>query len=424
MNTYDRILKQMNSRDYLGAIQTIETFETSHGSADPRISFLLVQAHLGAAGFELLSSTARVLSEQAERGDSDTKAIELLGKTDCREGAMPKLAEQDLRCVLGRVLRQLPDAEHPHWLQAQKLLRKRFSDVRATSSEVNFLAGIVEAGSFLKRWELMGRRVLAREKDPDFDFYLRNLKRSTEELMELLRRIRYSYSKIRTFVVQYDGRSLLKINQNQLLFDENLSLSSLGVFLEQVVLQIISERKGEIDQTIYHYLGLVSDEFYYWLVTLGLVEDFARLRDINSPSHALRYETLFRGIMDVLRGEAETPTGDSTTWMQVLWHEPPILIQTLLSAIRYSWNEENSEYFVQYLKDYGPAWMETRSLLLSWLDFMYDPYYKIERERFMKVLKEKLLLRPYFLRPHRDLIGPRGPKIRQQILKELERIES
>ena len=359
----DRANKAMDERNYAQAKSILQE-EVAKNPDDPRVKVLLAQADLGLSGFAIMDFIQSVSREQTP--DSD---IDLAIMPKCDSGPIKKLQGADIRCVVLRVVEHLPDPDDANFAEARQLLRDAYTDPRKTPQDVNFLSAIVELGSALTR----GRKLLERSawlkdnkgRDVDrqnFTFVVHHLKRFVEELQFGFKRVRYSYRKLRQYVVNLDGKPVVKIGDSELVFSEDLNGPSLLRFAAEVIAQYKESVDEQMNDGLEHVMenlppGLVH--ILWHLDDIFLSDFYGRLFGTDFRFHS----AITKLIGQALGDREKDPDFDM---LELIWKHPPKILAALPGDVKQAWNSEVPDALLSYAHDTQNQWDEFRSLSDEW----------------------------------------------------------
>lgn len=179
------VMQLLNDRKYDQAVWILESRLTKSPD-DPEIRTRLAEAHLGKAGFELLSISSSVLFA------GETIRNERLFD-HCGTEVWASLDTPDTRCLAERVFQRVPEADHPSMARARELLRSTYPDPRLTQPSMNTLIGAVELSSAVYRAAdvaLTARGIPERETQVSKDKLVKLLRQVDASLVETREAVR------------------------------------------------------------------------------------------------------------------------------------------------------------------------------------------------------------------------------------------
>ena len=261
----DRAVSLMNHGNYSAAVSLLEQEHGNHPD-DHHVTVLLAQAHLGSAKLEMLELADHVMSGQARSG-----AIELKARPDCPAGPIKDVHDSDAGCILLRILTELPAADDPHVLRARDLLRAAYPDPVHTSTDINFLAAFVEFSSALARTRaFIIKGQIQGPQDIQISAFIHQSKGLLDELQQGLKRARYSYGKVSRFVANLDGKPLIEIGGQKLVFNEDIGVPALLRFMAAVLHESADQIDSQLNTASAGALGNLGSGFVSVLQSLDL----------------------------------------------------------------------------------------------------------------------------------------------------------
>lgn len=394
----DRIKDLMNHGRYFQAIGLLEREQ----QLDPKnqgIGLLLAEAHLGAAGFELFELASAVFGRQ------NSVRLNLIVEPDCSLDQISQVGGFDIRCLVYRVMKHIPDIESYHFVRAKELLRKYYPEPTQSPVDVNFLSALVELSSAIGRVRKMisidlVNEVISRPGEDRpfvaFEIIAHQLKRFLDELIKGFKRATHSYQKVSNHLKTIDGRPIVKIGNNYLIFDENLDISRILYFFGSVVHEYGDDIDDELNE-------LVSEE----ISKLGPgVLRFLRQMDLltfrGEGSQMVRTWFDFSGhISSFLNQSAEEIHEDTQiNLFEFVWSSPPQIFKNFSQSISESWDTEDATLLRKYFKDTEEQWKLLDLLSHQWTNWLEDSLDKSQRTaisdyfEFMKTIGEGIDLPP------------------------------
>ena len=185
-----RIIKMIDERRYDEVIRLLQSRQDNEKYR--KLIPYLAMAHLGAAHFEPLQIAANVLAAQGS-GPTDWDTL----IPGCDNAAKSQYSNLEVKCLLKRLWRNLPDANDPHFAEARRILETLFPDAASTPKKYCLLTGLVEASSVISR---VGRILLryaaldaqAASADSEIKWIFEEISKSAGEANSSLRYAQYT----------------------------------------------------------------------------------------------------------------------------------------------------------------------------------------------------------------------------------------
>jgi hypothetical protein len=363
----DRATRFMNERQYSEAINILEGIYAENPN-NSQTALLLAQAHLGNAHFEMMDLIGKVSGRQ-DPIPADTYWVV---QPKCDDGPIEKIAGYDIRCILFRLMNHLPDAEDPSLIRARNILRTTFKDPSQTASDVNFLSAVVEFNSALFRLRNLGtskaKELLDHEPtnqamaDAQFKLVSHNVKRFIVEIFLGFKRLRYSYGKLANFIRNLDGKPMITIGDQTLIFSDNLDTKDI---LRFAALIVHDRAQGVDDQLSYlaqRQIQIVGMKYSSQLAKFD--RSFFSRDQLENLSIYWRFNHAISQIFDEI---AEIDTRDNQFKpATLLWENPPILFREFRDSIEQGWSQEAATPVWDYFLRTKDRWNELGQILDAW----------------------------------------------------------
>jgi hypothetical protein len=284
---------------------------------------------------------------------------------NCGSDPIKELGGTDLRCLFYRILERLPEPDDPGFLKAQTLLRETYPDATSTPTETNFLIAFVELGSGLARVKAFLQPLDTSGTDganKAFKLSVHHLKRFFTELQNGLIRMRYSYQKVSQFVVQQDGKPLVEVGNQKLVFSEELGVPAILRFLGAVIHENAVSVDGQLNEVARDAIYQLGRGTLETLRALDLAsfqgDGFDDLQVMFQFESGI--EELFAQLADSIE---QKQTFDI---FEMAWNDPPRILAKFADSARKSWNEENLTYLQNYYLVTQNQWVELQRLEADW----------------------------------------------------------
>jgi hypothetical protein len=357
----DRAMALMNQARYADASATLESLHSKNPS-DSRVSILLAQANLGQANLEMLDLANQVMSSQPP-----SPVIELSSPPDCPTGAIHDIQGADARCLVYRVIQLLPRPDEPHVIRARDVLRAAFPDPKTTDGEINFLAAYVELASALARVKaFLVPNAFGGSQDAKFTYFVHHAKAFLDELQQGLLRARYSYRKVSKFVANLDGKPLIKVGDQELVFSEDIGIPTLLRFAASVVHESADSVDSQLSAATGSALGGIGSGFVSVLQALD-VGQFGGAAG-NDLEVMWKFEPVINSALNSVADSIDK-TGRFDLF-SLTWSDPPRLFAGLVTAADAAWNGETPAPLRGYLQSTQGAWDELEALREGWTDWV------------------------------------------------------
>lgn len=182
----ERVVRLIDERRYGDAIRLLEPAMQDPGKKD-RFGLELVEAHLGAAGFEPLRFATRILGAQPGLDDTSASRLDAIIPS-CPGDAIRNGTTLPSRCWMKRLFTHLPEADDPHLSRARDLLRDLAADPEKAAPRANLFAAVVETASAISRTGTLLRQYQALDPDTVTDEQLQDFFRQTGRIAAEARR--------------------------------------------------------------------------------------------------------------------------------------------------------------------------------------------------------------------------------------------
>ena len=218
----ERIIKWIDARRYLDVIRLLEPQVESR----PRFKSLLAEAYLGDAKFEPFLLAARVMDRQAKGAASLEKLF-----PHCDTESRSNFDRVPVRCVLKRLIQQLPEAQNPSLVRGLILLKSAYPAPELAPIQYNILMGVVSLGCAVSRLGALLAYYDGLSPDqigkPEIDHLFNEISKIAEDANQTLERAKYSNNQITSFITGLKSMDLLYHAGNQVQFDPATGLSAL-----------------------------------------------------------------------------------------------------------------------------------------------------------------------------------------------------
>lgn len=186
--TDQSLTSMLDAGRYEEMIQYLEP-ELSKNPGDKTIAMYLAKAHLGMAGFEVLKLTSKVLGSQTVSNQVLQRLI-----PGCDLGVMGKFDLTHARCLLLRLLNNLPSIDDAHFKRALEIFRQNFPVENQLDESSRILIGVVEAsgvivraGGILLRYEALDP---VSASDDEIEWFFREISTLAVDTQHTLARVR------------------------------------------------------------------------------------------------------------------------------------------------------------------------------------------------------------------------------------------
>ncbi|MBI3542320.1 MAG: hypothetical protein HY075_03460 [Deltaproteobacteria bacterium] len=255
--------------------------------------------------------------------------------------------------------------------KARAVLRADFAEPAKAATDVNFLAAFVELGSAFARLKVLLKRSLVLEIQTDaslrpadlpFELVIHHLKRFFTELTNGFTRARYSYGKVSKFVVGYQGKPLVKIQNHTFVFSEEIGLTSIARF----ALDVLHDNSYTVNYDINHFIQQNLQGMGAGVVRVLHVLDRVQFQEgfTDRLRIAFHFQTAFSRLLGRL-------ADDPGSFAQVdvftlLIGTPPAILRELGHSFQKSWDEEDGAHLRRYLETTKGQWNQLNGLLVDW----------------------------------------------------------
>lgn len=413
----DRARALINDKKYEEAAEHLENLYSKYPS-DSQVAYFLAQAHLGAGGFEMLEFVSQVTAPQEVE-------IELAGKKiiECDEGSIQRYQGQDIRCMLVRVSEHLFNADNSHILRAKFLLRRHFPTANGTRSDINFVSALVETGSALSRFKLLLELGAPAHSSmtiaPRLSYVIHQIKNMLREFFWGLIRARFSYQKIRKLIATVDGRPILKIGKESLVFSEYLNEQEIFSFFPQAIRQygpsIDRELNRQTSELIQHLpVGLLRI-----LKNVGFIT-FEK----NVVVTAFQYGSAVDSFLQLATTTAEKPVQaplEEMHFFETVWQNPPPILFKFKMALVQAWEHELGDPIVKYYEDTSKEWTDLGVLVSTWTSWWENAPTSQQKQQMLEVLKNLGQQYPIISTPPAKMGGGDFGHWAEEVLKIFEK---
>lgn len=378
----DRARSALDHRRYDEAIELLTAMKAENPS-DSKVSLWLAEAHFGRSGFELFRFAASIFSEQQPQSEE----TDLLKLPTCDTKEIKKLQGIDFRCVMLRVYRKLPNPEHPDYIKGRVILRESFPDPKATPIDVNFLQAVVELGSALGRIKLLAQEAIKvdRRKTAQrlnlfpFEFFVHHVKGFFNEFFYGLLRARHSYSKVSTYLVKFDGKPIIKIGSQTLVFNDQITFVELIKFAGKVLREKSKKVDEELSDIAEGTINRLGSGIIRTLEVFDLVHfdgEAARRVEVS-----FKFQELIQLVLKDLEADVEFNV------IEMIWKKPPKILADLMPSFWEAWRQEKRDPLLSYFERTKTAWTEFNNLVNRWDFLMTYIMTKEERDGLSRSLK-------------------------------------
>lgn len=376
--------------------------EYSRHPENKESAYLLAQAHLGMAHFELFSFVDAVMRTQ-----SPSDQIDLAVTPQCDSSAMSKLEGYDLRCLMYRIMAHLPEAGNADFVQAEQILQQAFPVAKSTPMEVNFLIACVELGTALiDARTILDRQTIANLKylrldqpygqsEAEFKPIVHNIKGFLRGMSEGFTRARYSYQKVNRIVVSVNGKPLIKIGHKTLAFSDQVDVPELLHFIASS----IPDDAREIDDQFGNQLEALFPDFANKLPR-PLRE---QLNPIQPGVHILwKVDEALEQALNLVADMQSAKT--RANLLEALWRFPPKIIKAFIAAAGEAYEQETLQPFTPYLSEFEGQWSQFAELSRAWTSWgvALSPDDQHSITQFLEALKQS---DPKFRAPPAEMDG-------------------
>lgn len=420
-----RAMVSMDHRDYGGALVILEEEHQLHPD-DRRVDFLLAQANLGLAHFELPDFVAEI-----EWMQNRSPYVNLDITPTCDDGTITRLQTYDVRCLFYRVLQHLPDVDDPRFMEAHLLLENSFPDSATTPDEVNLLAAVVDLTTALYRIRTLIQRSDKRFlwayrsgqiSERDFHWGVFNLKSFLGDATAGLRRLRHSYVDIRQFIVGTGSTPLIRVGGDELDYADSLSLSADFRFTSQVFHDRLARGDRIARQDVDQAVGSDGSRFFEIIERLDrtvfesrLIESLLLMRRLDRAFLALN-----TGLRDPVEGALRFPVAD------FLWAHPPRVFQDFEDAVVQSWRTETRGPLLAYLGATRNAWRDLLKISNDWNSWFHNDLTSAQQDALRDHFESLAALDPRFTPPPEPLSAREAAQWESKyaiaVLDELSRV--
>jgi hypothetical protein len=245
----EEVNELLNQRRYLEIIQVLEPRDPAQKISEED-ALSLIYAHLGAINFRVLNFASSVLQEQMQVSEYNEKLF-----PSCPHQQINFDTVMDEKCLVGRILQNLPDVKSRHFLRAQELFREYFRDGAVVANEINFLGGVVELLSFMGAL----KEILIFEGDLKNKENIKKISiianKFLVDLSWFYKRASNSYAKINHWLLRLNNISFLKERGMTVEFIENSLIPELTSKIEK-----IESAQSELE--IFQILGELTSIVY------------------------------------------------------------------------------------------------------------------------------------------------------------------
>lgn len=387
----DHAIHAMNNRQYDEAVSILESVYAEN-PAHSSNALLLAQAHLGKAGFEMMGLIEKVAGAQ-ENVDPDQYWVD---QPHCDSGPIEKIAGYDVRCLIFRLMNNLPDAEDPSLIRARNILRSAFKDPAQTPSDANFLSALVEFSSAFYRIREFGKtqsKVLLEQEpndvataDQQFKLVSHHLKRFLIETHYGFKRLRYSYGKLARIVKSMDGKPMVTIGDRTLMFSDNLDTADILRFASVLV----QDRAEGVDSQISDFVGQgIRVAGIKYMGTLARLDRAFFSRDqLEELSISWKFNHATAKLLEWLAAS------DSKDFKfkpaMLLWDNPPIIFREFRDAIESGWTKETVGPLWDYFLSTRDRWNELGHIMDDWGAWYNNELTFAQRSQIEAYLREAI----------------------------------
>lgn len=157
----DRVLTAIDARDYVRAIQIIESEMPDELEGTSTFQVYLAQAHLGAGGLDTVDLVGRVRGDVSAAGNPQQKIL----LSSCNKGALSGAEHVDTPCWMARLFIFLPAHNDPHLLIAEQIFREQLGSPGGLSMNNKILLATLKTTRMLKHFGSMLEEYLASGDD-------------------------------------------------------------------------------------------------------------------------------------------------------------------------------------------------------------------------------------------------------------------
>jgi hypothetical protein len=396
----------INERDYAGASDLLAEEHASRPN-DKRITFLYAESELGLANFEMFDFVRQISGAQEP---SDT--IDLSIPTpNCVNNAID-LKGADIRCVIFRIMQHLPDATSSHFQTARSLLRDNFPDASQSPVEVNFLIAFVDLSSALytSRTVLLKSNAhflkvdrAGRVSEDQFHFVIHSAKEFWADSIDSIRRLKYSYSKLKKLIYGEKGTAIIKIGNRELNIENMVDSSQIFLFFADVAHDQTGSINGEGNRWIRDRLGFFNSELGDFASTI--TREFSR--GGPAASEALNVVWRFDQALELLlhHGTGEIGSALGTGPVDLIWKHPPKIFSGLFDSFKAAYDGESRQPVLDYYETTKTAWLDLNANLDHWDEWLQKDLSPSQREALRANLEEFVKNDPRFQAPPTELVG-------------------